>query len=123
MPHFVNISTLTLPASIQYSLSSDICHELAQRFDFDKILSLSGSFQLTPEKDYFILKGTYKGEVVLHGKNVLAEESITLFLLTSQTQEALFDITDDFEVLDNNQTFDLEEILGQYLYLEVCDFE
>lgn len=123
MSHFVNVSTLTLPASIHYSLASDMCQELAKRFEFDQILSLVGDFQLTAEKDYFILKGAYKGEVILNGKNVLAEESITLFLLTAHTQEALFDLTEDFEILDDNKTFDLEEVLGQYLYLEICDFE
>ncbi len=123
MPHFVKMSTFTLPASIHYSLSADMRPELAKRFEFDQILSLSGDFQLMAEKDYFILKGSYKGEVVLNGKNVLAEESISLFLLTSHTQEALFDLTEDFEILDENQAFDLEEVLGQYLYLEVCDFE
>ncbi len=123
MPHFVNVGVLTLPASINYSLPSDACHELAKRFEFDQIFSLSGKFQLTAEKNYFVLIGNYKGEVVLNGKQVVTEEQITLFLLTSQTQEAQFDITEDFEMLDENQTFDLEEVLGQYLYLEVCDFE
>lgn len=123
MSHFVNVATFTLPASIHYSLPPDMRQELAKRFEFDQILSLSGDFQLTAEKDYFILKGSYKGEVILNGKNVMAEESVTLFLLTSQTQEALFDLTEDFEILDENQAFDLEEVLGQYLYLEVCDFE
>jgi hypothetical protein len=123
MSHFVNVSTLTLPANIHYSLPPDNSPELAKRFEFDQVLSLSGDFQLTAEKDYFVLKGSYKGEVVLNGKNVVAEEPISLFLLTSHTQEALFNLTEDFEILDENQTFDLEEVLGQYLYLEVCDFE
>lgn len=123
MSHFVNVNTFTLPASIHYSLPPDKCHELAKRFEFDRIVSLSGDFQLTSEKDYFILKGSYRGEVVLNGKNVMAEEQISLALLTSETQEALFDLTEDFEILDEKQTFDLEEVLGQYLYLEVCDFE
>lgn len=122
MSHFVSVNTLVLPASIHYSLSSSMCDELSKRFEFDKIVSLSGDFQLMAEKEYFILKGNYKGEVVLDGKTVTVEEPITLALLTSQTQEALFDLTEDFEILDDTQTFDLEEILGQYLYLEVCNF-
>lgn len=123
MSHLVNVSTLTLPAALHYSISPDMCQELAKRFEFDQVLSLTGDFHLTAEKDYFILKGNYKGEVILNGKNVLAEEQITLFLLTSHTQEALFDLTEDFEILDENKSFDLAEVLGQYLYLEVCDFE
>ncbi len=123
MSHFVNVSACPLPTTIHYSLPSDKCHELATRFEFDQVVSLSGDFQLTSEKDYFILKGSYKGEVILNGKTVVAEEPISLALLTSETQEALFDLTEDFEILDAKQTFDLQEVLGQYLYLEVCDFE
>lgn len=122
MSHFVSVNTLVLPASIHYSIPSSMCDELSKRFEFDKIVSLSGDFQLVAEKEYFILKGNYKGEVVLNGKNVTVEEPITLALLTSQTQEVLFDLTEDFEILDDTQTFDLEETLGQYLYLEVCNF-
>lgn len=123
MSHFVNVNTFTLPASIHYSLPHDKCHELATRFEFDQVVALSGDFQLASEKDYFILKGSYKGEVILNGKNVVVEELISLALLTSKTQEALFDLTEDLEILDEKQTFDLEEVLGQYLYLEVCDFD
>lgn len=123
MPHFVSVSTLTLPASIHYSSSPDIRDDLAKRFEFDKVLSLSGDFQLTAEKEYFVLTGNYKGEVVLGGNHVMVEEPVTLALLTSETQEALFDLTEDFEILDDNQAFDLEEVLGQYLYLDVSDFD
>lgn len=121
MSHFVNVSALTLPAAIHYKISPNMCDEFSKRFEFDKILSLSGDFQLVAEKDFFILKGNYKGEAVFNGKAVSVEEPITLALLTSQTQEALFDLTEDFEILDDKQTFDLEEVLGQYFYLEVCD--
>ena len=123
MAYFVNVSTLTLPASLFYDLSSDISLELANRFDFDQIVSLSGTFELTAKEDYFVLKGNYEGEVVSHGQRIAVEDTVTLFLLTAKTQEALFDLTDDFEILDDNQSFDLEEVLGQYLYLDVCDFE
>jgi|GEM_PF-5900750 len=123
MSYLVNVGTLTLPASLSYKISPDTTCELADRFEFDKINSLSGNFQLTAVEDYFVLKGTYTGEVELKNQIIRIEEPITLFLLTSQTQEALFDLTDDFEILDNNQSFDLEEILSQYLFLEVCDFE
>ncbi|MEK7654772.1 MAG: hypothetical protein AAB323_00760 [Pseudomonadota bacterium] len=117
------MSAFTLPTTIHYSLPLANCQALAARFELDQVVSLSGDFQLISEKDYFILKGSYKGEVILNGKNVMVEEPISLALLTSQTQEVLFDLTEDFEILDGNHTFDLEEVLGQYLYLEVCDFE
>lgn len=123
MPHLINVRELSLPAAIHYSVSSDVCHELTKRFEFDQIVSLSGEFQLAAEKDFFVLRGTYKGEVVLNGSRVVVEEPIELFLLASQAQDTAFDITEDFEILDENFSFDLEELLGQYLYLEICDFE
>ena len=120
MAHIVNIAELTLPAQIEYAASPEVCRALEERFEFDTIQSLSGQFTITEAKDHYVLEGSYKSLVIWEGSEINIEESVKVFLLTSSTQEALFDILDDFEILEN-QTFDLEEILSQYLYLYVCD--
>ena len=123
MPCFINVYESKIPEKICYTASKEICDQLAQRFDFDQVIDLSGEFELNSEKDYFVLKGNYKSTMILNGETIAISEPIVLFLLTSQTQEAFFEITDDFEILDNNHSFDLEEILGQYLYLEMFERE
>jgi len=94
--------------------------EMAERFEFDHIENVSGTFKWEKIKspvDCYKLVGNIKAKLSCDEEEFEHNEVLDLYAVSKEEDVDQFPIEDDVEILTADGKIDLGEVMAQYVYL------
>ena len=107
-----------------FELTKQECADLAQYYDLERISSFKGRCTIAfQEKDVpcYWLEGFVEATVTWQQEEFVLCEPLSIYLIKQESDLEKFSLEDDVEVLNQDGSLDVGDIMAQYMYLGLME--